>query len=214
MFIKTCKPKDRLPFYQTSEIFPSGLEFEKKFSEIKHEVLNLIKTRELTTYQDIDANRAKEVSLKWKLYYVYVLGKSSNESRNNCPVIYDIVKKIPNAINATIAVLDPRVDLAPHTGPYAGILRYHLGIKVPKSNPPKIRVLNQYHTWQEGESIVIDDYYEHEVINNSEDIRVILMVDFRRPMNNFISDYINKVSLKMKAGWAKEFITKANKENI
>ena len=40
------------------------------------------------------------------------------------------------------------------------------------------------------------------------------MVDFRRPMNNFISDYINKVSLKMKAGWAKEFITKANKENI
>ena len=68
LFIKTCKPKDRLPFYQTSEIFPSGLEFEKKFSEIKHEVLNLIKTRELTTYQDIDANRAKEVSLKWNLY--------------------------------------------------------------------------------------------------------------------------------------------------
>jgi aspartyl/asparaginyl beta-hydroxylase (cupin superfamily) len=45
-----------------------------------------------------------------------------------------------------------------------------------------MRVKDQYYTWKEGQSIVFDDSWEHEVYNRSDDLRVVLLVDFLRPM--------------------------------
>jgi len=45
-----------------------------------------------------------------------------------------------------------------------------------------MRVKDKFHTWKEGQSIVFDDSLEHEVYNQSDDIRVVLIVDFFRPM--------------------------------
>lgn len=45
-----------------------------------------------------------------------------------------------------------------------------------------MRVRDQFHTWEEGRSIVFDDSLEHEVYNKSDDLRVVLIVDFLRPM--------------------------------
>jgi aspartate beta-hydroxylase/beta-hydroxylase len=61
-------------------------------------------------------------------------------------------------------------------------VRYHLGLVVPEENPPTIRIKDQYHTWQAGQSILFDDSWNHEVMNNSKSDRVVLIVDIRRPM--------------------------------
>jgi aspartate beta-hydroxylase/beta-hydroxylase len=105
--------------------------------------------------------------------------------------------------------LDPGVCLAAHQGPYAGILRYHLGITIPKNNPPFIRVSDKKYTWKVGESIVIDDCYDHEVTNHSDSKRVILMIDIMRPMP-FPLNYINKKCLLFKKKWSGHIISKAN----
>lgn len=36
--------------------------------------------------------------------------------------------------------------------------------------------------WKEGEAVVIDDTYPHEVWNDTDETRVVLLVQFRRPM--------------------------------
>jgi ornithine lipid ester-linked acyl 2-hydroxylase len=45
-----------------------------------------------------------------------------------------------------------------------------------------MRVDDQIKVWQRGEIFVFDDTYEHEVYNNTDDDRVILLFDFDRPM--------------------------------
>lgn len=58
-------------------------------------------------------------------------------------------------------------------------------------------MINEYHTWQVGQSIVLDDCYEHDVYNESDDKRVILMIDFMRLMSAPLH-FINLLCLKMK----------------
>lgn len=207
-FISFASGSRRPPIMQTRDVFPQGLAFERRFDEVRREIDLLLEKRKLTRYQDIDPARAAEVSRDWRLYYAYFLWEENESARVDLPVTLEIVKSIPHAINATIAVLEPGVELAAHEGPYAGVLRYHLGVRVPAKNPPSIRVLNQHYTWKAGESIVIDDVYNHEVFNKSEDIRVILMVDFMRPMNP-LAHTVNRLCLKMKNRWGRHMIEKA-----
>jgi aspartyl/asparaginyl beta-hydroxylase (cupin superfamily) len=68
------------------------------------------------------------------------------------------------------------------SGPLREYIRYHFGLVVPTHNPPTIRAKVQYHTWQEGKSVLFDDSWGHEVYNQSDDIRVVLIVEVLRPM--------------------------------
>jgi aspartate beta-hydroxylase/beta-hydroxylase len=81
------------------------------------------------------------------------------------------------------SILDPGKSIPAHRGPYLRYLRYHLALRVPKNNPPKMRVKDEFYLWEEGKSIVFDDSLEHEVYNKSDETRVVLIVDFLRPMN-------------------------------
>ena len=63
-----------------------------------------------------------------------------------------------------------------------GRLRYHLALQVPEHNPPRLRVGEQVIVWEEGRSLLFDDSLEHEVYNESEEIRVVLVVDVMRPL--------------------------------
>lgn len=38
--------------------------------------------------------------------------------------------------------------------------------------------------WAEGETLVFDDTYEHEVWNDSNETRVVLLLQFNRPLRN------------------------------
>jgi aspartyl/asparaginyl beta-hydroxylase (cupin superfamily) len=38
------------------------------------------------------------------------------------------------------------------------------------------------HTWKDGQGVLFDDSWNHEVINNSAQRRVVLIVDVLRPM--------------------------------
>ncbi len=64
-----------------------------------------------------------------------------------------------------------------------GILRSHLGLIIPKDREKcRIRVGDEICVWQPGEIFVFDDTYEHEVWNDTDEERVILLFDFDRPM--------------------------------
>ena len=84
---------------------------------------------------------------------------------------------------ACFSILSPGKHIPPHRGPYKGVLRYHLGLKVPEPTERcRIRVDDEVEHWEEGESLVFDDTYNHEVRNETSGERAILFLDVKRPM--------------------------------
>ncbi len=95
-----------------------------------------------------------------------------------------------------------------HEGPYRGYLRYHLGLVVPEANPPSIRIKDEHYTWKEGESILFDDSWNHEVYNESVGDRVVLIVDIRRPMPLPFAFFNRFVESVMRLVYGKQIVKK------
>lgn len=52
---------------------------------------------------------------------------------------------------------------------------------------------------------MLDVSVEHEVINTSEEPRVVVIIDFRRPMG-FFASALNRYMLRLKRKWAPQFV--------
>jgi beta-hydroxylase len=97
---------------------------------------------------------------------------------------------------AMFSILSPRKHILDHRGPYKGVLRYHLGLIVPRdAEDCKIRVGEDFRHWMQGESMVFDDTYNHEVWNDTDETRVVLFVDVLRPLP-FPESLINRAIVK------------------
>ena len=83
------------------------------------------------------------------------------------------------------SILAPGKHIPPHKGPYKGIIRYQLALKVPKSGECKLLVDNTPYFWKEGEGVLFDDTYTHEVVNNSTEHRIALLLDVKRKVPGF-----------------------------
>lgn len=99
-----------------------------------------------------------------------------------------LIQQFPEAsgcpsCKATFSLVRPGTRIPPHAGPTNTRLRAHLGLVVPKGGLDKlnIRVGNQTVGWKLGKWTIIDDSFEHEIINDSGEARLILLVDFRHP---------------------------------
>ena len=93
------------------------------------------------------------------------------------------------------SILDPGKRIPPHRGPYNGVLRLHLGLLVPEPHERLgIRIGPEHRHWQEGRVLIFDDAYEHEAWNDSAQVRVVLFVDFEKPLR-FPANLLNRVLL-------------------
>merc|ERR550519_2710237 len=79
---------------------------------------------------------------------------------------------------ASFSLVDPGTLIPAHAGPTNTRLRAHLGLVVPKKGDLRIRVGNETTTWKQGKWTIIDDSFEHEIINDTPSPRLILLVDF------------------------------------
>jgi len=197
--------KKRPTFFDINEICPALNNITNNYEVIRQEFENIkTKTPNLPRYHDIDPGEA-EISnaceKKWNVFMVHLLGYELQEAQNLCPKLCKILKDIPNLTQAFFSILDPQKSIPLHEGPYLGYLRYHLGINVPQNNPPQIIVNNQPYQWQEGKAVLFDDSWPHEVKNNSDDYRAVLIIDILRPMP-FLPHMINKFTTNVIARFA------------
>jgi len=82
--------------------------------------------------------------------------------------------------------IDPGTHILPHCGASNLKLRCHLPILVPETENSEncqtwIRVGDQTRSWKEGEILVFDDSFEHEVKNDTLMPRVVLIFDIWHP---------------------------------
>lgn len=80
------------------------------------------------------------------------------------------------------SIFEPGKHLPAHRGPDDGVLRFHLGLRVPdRPDRVRIRIGDRIHHWREGEALIFDDACEHEAWNDAGQVRVVLFVDFENP---------------------------------
>jgi aspartyl/asparaginyl beta-hydroxylase (cupin superfamily) len=81
--------------------------------------------------------------------------------------------------NAMFSLLAPRTRIPPHTGVANTRLVCHLPLIVPRDCG--FRVGASRREWRVGEAFVFDDTIEHEAWNDSDELRVVLIIDLWPP---------------------------------
>lgn len=192
--------EERPVFYDIATTLPELNLITQQFTDIKQEFDSILREAgELPRYHDIDPGESpisNATEKRWNVFMIYLLGYYSNEASRFCPVIMQLIPKIPNVIQVFFSILEPGKSIPLHEGPYLGYLRYHLGIEIPKDNPPHIVVHGQPYTWKEGEAVLFDDSRPHEVRNNSQSLRAVLIIDVLRPMP-WLPHKINQLMTKV-----------------
>jgi beta-hydroxylase len=165
--------------------FPWVRDIEASWTTIRRELdVVLARMEALPNFQDIstDQYRLTDDDL-WKTFFLYGYGFRSDANCRRCPETDRLVRAIPGMQTAMFSILAPHKRIPPHDGPYKGVVRYHLGLRVPADQDlTGIRVGGETAHWSEGGSLVFDDTYEHEAWNDSDEVRVVLFVDFVRPL--------------------------------
>jgi beta-hydroxylase len=118
----------------------------------------------------------------WKRFYLKWYGENHASARELCPKTVALLEKIPTVKAAMFALLPPGAKLGRHRDPFAGSLRYHLGLVTPNSDDCRIFVDGQMYSWRDGEAVMFDETYIHRAENNSQVARIILFCDVERPL--------------------------------
>jgi aspartate beta-hydroxylase/beta-hydroxylase len=178
--------KRRPTFFEVARICPELDLVTQAHPAIKAEFDRLLKdSPALPQYHELDAGEAKIAGTtpkRWNVFMLEIMGHRPAANRARCPETCRAIARVPNMIEAFFSILEPGKSVPEHEGPYLGYLRYHLGLRVPAKNPPKLVVNGQDYVWKEGEGVLFDDSWPHSVVNHSDEIRAVLIVDVRRPL--------------------------------
>lgn len=127
----------------------------------------------------------------WKRFYLKWYGEPLASAEALCPQTVRLLNSIPSVKAAMFALLPPGSKLNPHRDPFAGSLRYHLGLITPNSDDCRIFVDGQMHAWGDGKDVVFDETYVHWAENRTDQTRVILFADVERPLRTRWMSAIN-----------------------
>ncbi len=133
----------------------------------------------------------------WKRFYLTWYGQSLPSARELCPKTVEILESIPTIKGAMFAMLPPGGQLMRHRDPYAGSLRYHLGLVTPNSDDCRIFVDGNQYSWRDGEAVLFDETYIHWAENKADSDRLILFCDVERPMRGPVSRWINRLFARL-----------------
>ena len=128
----------------------------------------------------------------WKRYYLKWYGNALPSAQAQCPHTVALVDAIPSVKAAMFALLPPGGRLNRHRDPFAGSLRYHLGLVTPNSRDCRILVDGEELVWRDGEDFMFDETYVHWAENRTEHTRVILFCDIERPLRTPLIRAINR----------------------
>lgn len=159
----------------------------------------LVYTEQLPRFQDISPDQGRSISKDnlWKTFFLYGYGVKMAQNCQYCPETTRIIEQIPGLKTAFFSILLPGKHIPEHRGPFKGVLRCHLALKVPQAQEQcAIRVDHELRHWTEGKTLVFDDSYPHEAWNKTDEVRVVLFLDIMRPMM-FPANLLNQLLITL-----------------
>jgi aspartyl/asparaginyl beta-hydroxylase (cupin superfamily) len=153
---------------------------EENFLEIKKEALSVFEEELMNTHPENDDLAGYGT---WNTFFFYKNGEKILKNHQRCPLTSKVLSQI-NGVDIAgrtyFSAMTPGIHIKPHCGPHNFKLRTHLGLVTPQE--AVIRVGDVTKPWPEGECIVFDDSFEHEVWNRSNRTRIVMIVDVWNPI--------------------------------
>ena len=172
--------------------FPELAPLSANWETIRAEALTLFdkgRIRAAATYNDLGFNSFFKTG--WKRFYVKWYDEPLPSAKALCPRTVELVESI-RGVNAAMFALLPRGSkLGAHRDPFAGSLRYHLGLVTPNADTCRIVVDGEPYFWRDGEPVMFDETFIHTAENRSDVDRLILFCDVERPLTSRIVRALN-----------------------
>ncbi|GGA30499.1 aspartyl/asparaginyl beta-hydroxylase domain-containing protein [Dyella nitratireducens] len=203
---------DTPPVLDAGFYFPDAARFAGAWQAIRDEALAVAARMQsiprfhevMPAQMPISGNDGKD----WRVYILKVYGTNIDKHLAACPMLAQLLASTPDVLSATLSFLAPRKHIPRHRGPFRGVLRYQLGLSVPvdmEGRPAAVLLLNDHeHRIGNGEHLLWDDTYPHEVWNHSDEMRAALLLDVRRrhmPMDLRLLSSALIASVGMVARW-------------
>ncbi len=121
----------------------------------------------------------------WAAQFLVKHGVAQDAVRARCPQTAALLDRLPlfdlpgRGPVAFFSLLKPRTRIPPHTGATNIRCIIHLPLIVPPGC--RFRVGSETRAWQEGRAFAFDDTIEHEAVNDSDELRAVLIIDAWNP---------------------------------
>jgi aspartyl/asparaginyl beta-hydroxylase (cupin superfamily) len=136
-------------------------------------------------HQPLDQWRSLNRSRDWTAIHLIRNGERVEANARHCPRTLEIAARCDQpqvhgaSPNVMFSLLAPHTTIPPHVGVNNARLVCHLPLIVPEGC--WFRVGGETRYWRRGEAFVFDDTIEHEAMNPSDELRVVLILDVWRP---------------------------------
>jgi aspartate beta-hydroxylase len=176
------------PILDEQVYFPQVMQFARAWESIRDEALAVSRRlsevprfHELMEAQaPISANDGHD----WRIFVLRAYGANIRENLARCPVTAAIVDSCPSVLSASFSFLAPGKHIPAHRGPFRGVVRCHLGLSMPRGADGRLGAIlwidGVEHRLADGEYLIWDDTYTHEVRNSTSDVRIALLLDIWR----------------------------------
>lgn len=179
--------------YLPVEDFPGLAPLREHWEAIREEARALYDAGHIRAAGDYnDAGFNSFFKTGWKRFYLKWYDVSHPSATELCPTTVALLKDIPEVKAAMFASLPPGGRLVRHRDPYAGSLRYHLGLITPNDDGCRIIVDGQPYAWRDGEAVMFDETFIHYAENTTDQPRIILFCDVERPLRHRWLQAVNR----------------------
>lgn len=179
--------------FHPRRLFPWLEEVEEATGTIVEELRAVMSAEraELVPYVQYDEHvpmeqwRPLNHNLDWTAIHLLFKGERVEVNARHCPRTMALMDKLPQpriggaSPNAMFSLLAPGTLIPPHVGVNNARLVCHLPLIVPDGC--WFRVGAETRFWKPGEAFVFDDTIEHEALNPSDELRVVLIFDVWHP---------------------------------
>jgi len=169
--------------YLDRRAFPELDLLRLHWREIRDEALGLSNEGHIrAALKNDDASFNSFFKEGWKRFYLKWYEQPLPSAQALCPRTVALVNQVPAVKAAMFALLPAGAHLNPHRDPFAGSLRYHLGLVTPNDDACRICVDGQMYSWRDGEDVLFDETFVHWAENRTAHERLIFFCDVERPL--------------------------------
>jgi len=191
-------------------LFPWLADIASQTEAIREEALRILRLGEaIPPFRDFAPGheRIAERADDWRSFFFWGYGYPIEENLRRCPHVANALRDVPGIVSAIFSVVGPRAHIRRHRGVSKAIMTAHVPLIVPRDGARcRMDVDGNAIVWRLGQPVVFDDTFPHEVWNDTEEARVVLLIQFRRPMRqpgrlvaNAVVAFIRKSSFVQRA---------------
>lgn len=158
---------------------------EANWEVVHREARGILEHRESIPAFDQISPDQKRISKdnNWRTFFLFGFGERLDKNCAKAPETTKLLEGIPGLQTAWFSILAPGYHIPAHRGVTKGILTCHLGLIIPvEAERCRIRVEEEVLVWRPGRTLVFCDGYDHEVWNDTDEERTVLLIQFDRPM--------------------------------